>query len=69
MYRVVCDGPDCTASPQDDTDYAGWANATDAVDQCGDDWLITEDGKHYCLDHMTWSEDEDERIPLLEVAP
>ncbi len=70
MYRVVCDGPGCAASAQDETDYWGWADSDAAVDDAKNaGWLVTEDGKHYCEDHSTWSENEDARVPLLEVAP
>lgn len=51
MYRVVCDEPDCTRSPQDG-DYWAWADPTTAEDEARDaDWDVTDDGKHYCPDH------------------
>lgn len=47
MYRVVCDGPECEASPQDEDDYWAWADAGMAYDRANDgDWYTatTEDG-------------------------
>ena len=30
------------------------------------DWLITDDGKHYCADCIEWNESEDELLPKTE---
>lgn len=52
MYRLVCDADDCTASPQDDSDYWAWGSkegaASDAED-CG--WWLDDDGRHLCDEH------------------
>lgn len=54
MYRIVCDGDECKASPQDDSDYYAWASVDGAeLDADGADWFKSEDGSiHYCPDHQ-----------------
>ena len=65
MYRIVCDR--CGACAQDDSDFYAWADDARALDDASDaDWLITDDGKHYCADCIEWNESEDELIPKTE---
>jgi len=62
MYRVVCDGPDCTASAQDYGDFYAWLDDDAAEQEARDgDWLVTEDGKHLCPKHQP-----DDDVALLE---
>lgn len=60
MYRVVCDEPDCTSSPQDGGGTWAWAHTDTCVDEARDaDWAITSDGQHYCPDHAPTDAEDD----------
>jgi hypothetical protein len=62
MYRVVCDR--CGKCAQDGTDYFAWAQDEGALNDAREaDWLITDDGHHYCCDCVQWNEAEDELVP------
>lgn len=63
MYRVVCDEPGCEVSAQDGNhyDYYAWVDPEQAEDDALDgDWLVTEDGKHYCTDHRLAHDQQEE---------
>lgn len=49
FYWLECD--DCGVKSTEDSDYVAWQSPDQAVDNAADsDWLITDDGKHYCYD-------------------
>jgi hypothetical protein len=64
MFRVVCDR--CGKCAQDDTDYYAWVDKDQAQDHAVDaEWLVTDDGHHYCVDCVEWNDDEDALVPIV----
>ena len=61
MYRVVCDR--CRLAADYGTDHYAWTDHVGAEAAVDEDWLITDDGKHYCDDCCEWNEDDDQRGP------
>lgn len=71
FYSVRCDYPDCKITTSDLGEYASWSDDGQAVDEWRDhDGLVVEDyfgvERHYCREHTTWNDDEDEEVPLPE---
>jgi hypothetical protein len=63
MHRVICDAPECGESPQDYGDFYAWADDGQAEDEATEaEWLITEDGKHYCPAHIVYDEEKGEFV-------
>ena len=61
MYRVVCDR--CGVAADEGRDYYAWHDREGAEDVAdASDWLITDDGKHYCDDCCEWNDDDDQRV-------
>lgn len=51
MYRVECDHEGCPRSAQDESDYAGWSDQSEAEEEAIEaDWFCGN-GVHYCYDH------------------
>jgi hypothetical protein len=67
MYRLRCDT--CNLDSCADTDYWCWAEDSQAIDMAREsEWLITDDGEHYCPDCVTWDEEKDELVPIKNMA-
>lgn len=69
MYRVECDWPGCTASPQDDSEYFAWSNKGDAEEYATDaNWRVGRAGMcHYCPEHPSeWASDHEHGEPYPE---
>jgi hypothetical protein len=65
MYRVRCDR--CNADSCAGEEYVAWAEDSQAVDVAREsDWLITDDGHHYCENCYEWDEEKDELVPLAQ---
>lgn len=57
FYWLVCDYPDCNLRSTENGEYAAWQDEDMAVEEAqNSDWLITDDGKHYCEAHSTYNE-------------
>src|SRR5579885_2778767 len=62
MFRVLCDG--CGRAV--DADFYAWTEAAHAIDEARDsEWLITDEGGHFCFDCQTWDEEQDCSIPVV----
>lgn len=65
FYKVVCDWPGCTATAQDEVEYAAWAQSDAAVAEAEDAgwWTGPRGVYHYCPEHpAVWEADLDEGI-------
>lgn len=68
-YWVTCDWEDCEANAQEDSEFAAWAEQSQAVEDAtgNNGWLsvVAADGteRYYCMEHSHWSEDEDKMVP------
>jgi hypothetical protein len=61
FWTVRCDR--CNANAFETDDITAYSDAKSAVEVLRDsDWLLTEDGKHYCEDCTVWSDVQDERV-------
>ena len=58
FWWLTCDHPGCTERAPNPEYVSAWATVEQALDGgYNDDWLITDDGEHYCPRHV-----EDETI-------
>lgn len=61
MWRLTCDR--CHEGVSDD-DYWAYTDESSCFEIAADcNWLITDDGRHYCPECTTWDEEGDERVP------
>jgi hypothetical protein len=64
MYRVLCDG---CGQPDDSDDYYAWLEDSQAIDMAREsEWLITDDGGHFCAACQTWDEEKDEMVGVVK---
>jgi hypothetical protein len=60
MYTVVCDG--CGVDSNEVSDYSCWSDPQSALETARDiDWLLTDDGTHWCSDCTEFDQDENRR--------
>lgn len=51
-YWLRCDHEDCTAKSTQGSEFTAWADINGAIEDAeAGDWLVTDDGKHYCEEH------------------
>lgn len=75
MYTLICDR--CGTDVMDGTDYAGWGEVSNVMEEAdAQDWRdedgshCTPDSKHYCRDCWYWADDDDDfHIKPVEAKP
>lgn len=56
-YTLQCDFPGCDADPLSGSDFAALGDLDSVLDSARDgEWLITDDGGHWCRDHVVGDE-------------
>lgn len=58
MFTVICDR--CGADALAESEYSCWESEDVAIDDAVDNWdYQIIDGKHFCPECWTWSDDEE----------
>lgn len=67
-WTVLCDR--CGLDAFKDGEFTAYSDSTTALDTVSEwnEWLSTEDGKHYCGDCVEWDEDRDELVVKAEAG-
>jgi hypothetical protein len=63
-YTIGCDEPGCHREAFEEDEFTAWKQPEGAAESFdpGSDWQATQDGRHFCPDHRTWSEDEESEL-------
>lgn len=61
FYWLLCDR--CGVKSTEGQEYVAWQEQDQALDMAREaDWLLTEDGRHYCPDCTTFDGEKDEWV-------
>lgn len=58
-YWLECDHEGCGVKSTENGEFTAWSDESGAVEEAtGSDWLVTDDGEHYCSKHGYGTEND-----------